>query len=344
MVMRFCPSSMPPARARAPPRSLLAPVQPGDRPLCVLNTHLFFHYMAPHIRTMHVWAMVQVGRQQVECAAARGAQGGAFGEASTGRPLLESSASTDVALHFSPWPPACPEPLQEAHELIEATMADPATAAQLGNQRPSLLFCGDLNSGVCVECGVWWGGAPSRPQDVVESWVAGSEQAQRRPAACLGMPAIPRSGSRGWHMARLSRSVPLHIWCLVCWAHADLNDGIPGAIELLSKGSVHADFWDWWYGADFKWEKGADSEEGPSGEGQEEAAGAGNGAAAAAARQQAAAPAAASGTGEFGEVAKQVHSAVEHAHPPGSPAAHSAPGAGNQQQFVAGVDLRIPFR
>lgn len=45
------------------PCSLLAPSQPGDTPLCVLNTHLFFHYMAPHIRTMHVWAMVQVGRQ-----------------------------------------------------------------------------------------------------------------------------------------------------------------------------------------------------------------------------------------------------------------------------------------
>lgn len=44
-----------------PLHSLLAPVQPGDRLLCVLNTHLFFHYMAPHIRTMHVWAMVQVG-------------------------------------------------------------------------------------------------------------------------------------------------------------------------------------------------------------------------------------------------------------------------------------------
>jgi hypothetical protein len=40
--------------------SLLAPVQAGDRPLCVLNTHLFYHYMAPHIRTMHVWVMLQV--------------------------------------------------------------------------------------------------------------------------------------------------------------------------------------------------------------------------------------------------------------------------------------------
>lgn len=116
----------------------------------------------------------------------------------------------------------------------------------------------------------------------------------------------------------------------------DLNDGIPGAIELLSKGSVHADFWDWWYGADFKWEKGADAEEDGSGEGQE----------AAAAQQQAtaAATAASSSGDEYGEVAKQLHSAVEHAQPPGSPVAHSSPGAGNQQQFVAGVDLRIPFR
>ncbi len=48
-----------PPRPFLDPRSLLAPIQPGDRPLCVLNTHLFFHYMAPHIRTMHVWAMVQ---------------------------------------------------------------------------------------------------------------------------------------------------------------------------------------------------------------------------------------------------------------------------------------------
>ena len=40
-------------------RSLLAPRDPADRPLCVANTHLFFHYMAPHIRTMHVWAIMQ---------------------------------------------------------------------------------------------------------------------------------------------------------------------------------------------------------------------------------------------------------------------------------------------
>lgn len=43
-------------------------------------------------------------------------------------------------------------------------------------------------------------------------------------------------------------------------------------------------------------------------------------------------------------VGPQVHSAVEHAVAPGSPTVHSAPGAGNQQRFVAGVDLQIPFR
>ncbi len=42
--------------------ALLAPV--GDlngacRPLLVANTHLFFHYMAPHIRTMHTWVIMQ---------------------------------------------------------------------------------------------------------------------------------------------------------------------------------------------------------------------------------------------------------------------------------------------
>ena len=75
-------------------RSLLAPVQPGDRPLCVLNTHLFYHYMAPHIRTMHVWVMAQ-----------------------------------------------------EAQLFMDEAMADPQLAAQLGGQRPALLFCGDMNSG-----------------------------------------------------------------------------------------------------------------------------------------------------------------------------------------------------
>jgi hypothetical protein len=120
---------------------------------------------------------------------------------------------------------------------------------------------------------------------------------------------------------------------------ADLNDGIPGAIELLSKGSLPADFWDWKFGADFKWEKG---EEGAATDGNNS-----NAAAAAAApsqpstaaAQQQQQPPQAGGNGnggssssdEFGEVQKQVHSAVEHVHPPEAP-------------FVAGVDLQIPFR
>ena len=40
--------------------TVLAPVAPAphDGPLCVLNTHLFFHPRAPHIRTMHTAALL----------------------------------------------------------------------------------------------------------------------------------------------------------------------------------------------------------------------------------------------------------------------------------------------
>ena len=120
--------------------------------------------------------------------------------------------------------------------------------------------------------------------------------------------------------------------------NSDLNDGIPGAIELLSKGRLPADFWDWSYGAAFKWEKG---EEGANGDSEGLSA-------------ALAVPAAAAGNagGEFGEVLKQVNSAVDHAHPPGSTmmeaaaaetAAGRADGQQQQQDFVVGVDLQIPF-
>lgn len=74
--------------------TLLAPRQPEngaeinaqERPLCIINTHLFFHPHASHIRTIHAAAM-----------------------------------------------------LAEANALIDAA------ERRLG-RRPSLLFCGDLNS------------------------------------------------------------------------------------------------------------------------------------------------------------------------------------------------------
>lgn len=83
---------------------------------------------------------------------------------------------------------------------------------------------------------------------------------------------------------------------------------------------------------DFRWEK---DEEGGASEQEQQPLGAAG---------AAAADAAAAGSGEFGELAKQVHSAVEHAHAPGSPTAHPAAGATGEQAVVAGVDLTIPFR
>lgn len=95
-----------------------------QRPLCVLNTHLFFHYAAPHVRTIHVWAM-----------------------------------------------------LEYAKRFISDTIKHHGDA--LGNIEPSLIFCGDLNS--------------------------------------------------------------------------DINDGIPGAVELLRSGVVPENFWDWKFGKSFSW-------------------------------------------------------------------------------------------
>lgn len=61
--------------------------------LCVVNTHLFFHPYAPHIRTMHTAAI-----------------------------------------------------LEEAAAFLQQAAEDPRVGAALGGSRPTVLFCGDLNS------------------------------------------------------------------------------------------------------------------------------------------------------------------------------------------------------
>ncbi|KAK9819723.1 hypothetical protein WJX72_001675 [[Myrmecia] bisecta] len=103
----------------------------ADGPICLVNTHLFFHSKAPHIRTMHTAAIID-----------------------------------------------------EAQQLIDQAIGSPQLSQELGGLRPALVFCGDLNS--------------------------------------------------------------------------DLNDGIPGAVELLRKGALPADFWDWSYGATFAFNRSTD--------------------------------------------------------------------------------------
>ncbi len=59
----------------------------------MVNTHLFFHPYAPHIRTMHTAAI-----------------------------------------------------LEEAAAFLQQAAEDPRVGAALGGSRPTVLFCGDLNS------------------------------------------------------------------------------------------------------------------------------------------------------------------------------------------------------
>ena len=52
--------------------TVLQPVGPGaslEGTLCLLNTHLFFHPRAPHIRTLHVAAMLAEARALADSAA-----------------------------------------------------------------------------------------------------------------------------------------------------------------------------------------------------------------------------------------------------------------------------------
>ena len=105
---------------------MLAPKGPqisneSCRPICIVNTHLFFHYAAPHIRTLHVWAMLQCAQRFMA-------------------------------------------------EVMKPFNCD---------VEPTVLFCGDLNS--------------------------------------------------------------------------DINDGIPGAIQLLRSGNIPKKYWDWKFGAKFMW-------------------------------------------------------------------------------------------
>lgn len=53
-----------------------AAAAPEQAPLCVVNTHLFFHPRAPHIRSIHVAVMLAEAHALMEqCAAQQGLNG-----------------------------------------------------------------------------------------------------------------------------------------------------------------------------------------------------------------------------------------------------------------------------
>jgi len=128
-----------------------------DGPLLVANTHLFFHPRAPHIRSLHVAALVAEAWDVAARAASGVAEPEPVGDLLAGEP---GEAVCDA-------------------EACRADGSDPAA-------QPALLLAGDLNS--------------------------------------------------------------------------DLNDGIPGTVELLREGRLPAGWWDWAYGAGFRYEAdGVDS-------------------------------------------------------------------------------------
>jgi len=138
-------------------------------PVLVINTHLFFHPYAPHIRTLHTAAILeeaaaalQQWNQQQQQQQQQQQGGGEGGQSSSPSPSTAAAAGQGAA----------------GYKVL-----DPELLQQLAVlPPPTVLFCGDLNS--------------------------------------------------------------------------DLNDGVPGVIELLQTGQLSADHWDWKMGASFKWGKG----------------------------------------------------------------------------------------
>ncbi|GIL98257.1 hypothetical protein Vretimale_3659 [Volvox reticuliferus] len=181
--------------------------------LCVVNTHLFFHPYAPHIRTMHTAAI-----------------------------------------------------LEEAAAFLDRCAADPALVSALRGRRPTVLFVGDLNS--------------------------------------------------------------------------DLNDGIPGVIELLRSGKLPSDYWDWVQGAAFKWGMGEEDAEAM-------AQGTAQIAAAAAANQKNADAVAASGDGAAISAtaigADSASASVSSLFAADGHAFDNADAAPHSPIAVTGIDITSPF-
>jgi 2',5'-phosphodiesterase len=143
------------------PRATARPAPNPDGPLLVANTHLFFHPRAPHIRTLHLAALVT----EAWDVAARAAAG-----------VAEPEPTGDI-FAGAPGEAVCDAPA--------GLVCDPAGPPGVGSDShglcgPALVLAGDLNS--------------------------------------------------------------------------DLNDGIPGAVELLREGRLPSGFWDWAYGAGFRYE------------------------------------------------------------------------------------------
>ena len=117
----------------------------GGGPLLVTNTHLFFHPSAPHVRTLHVQAML-----------------------------------TEAADVSERWQTQEKKAKGDSNDDGNATKTTKTTKTPKAAERPAALFCGDLNS--------------------------------------------------------------------------DLNDGVPGVVELLREGTLPGGYWDWALGASFRYD------------------------------------------------------------------------------------------
>lgn len=236
---------------------LLRPRDPRHAPLCLVNTHLFFHNDAPHIRTLHTWAAVKVGRRRD----GKGREEGGNEGRPTGFWTLQSSCRKagrgphgrmrfsvlQVRARLSDYrapgsrasPPHVPC-LQEACAFLQES----ANLVKDCELEPTLLFCGDMNSD--LNDGIpggrqRGGGSCSTHSDLGAIAVLDARQGMQR------LRASP-AGTTGCSHTTQSLA-PLKLLATLCHCNR------AGALQLLETGQLGADYWDWEAGVDFDWHR-----------------------------------------------------------------------------------------
>ena len=207
--------------AAAAPAAAAADGAGGSRPLLVSNTHLFFHPYAPHIRTIHTAAILEEAQAALQ-------------------EWQPSSSSGGMVMEATPTPPAA-----------AGGVASPAAAAG-GGASAAAVAAGRLRMATTA-AGEGGGRLPATASNAVAA-AGGSDgkkgvnQQQQEKQQQSGPVVFPPACEVPGLLSGCAAASVMFCGDL----NSDLNDGVPGVVELLRSGRLPADHWDWKEGLQFR--------------------------------------------------------------------------------------------
>jgi len=201
-----------------------------SRPLLVTNTHLFFHPYAPHIRTIHTAAVLE--------------------EAQAALQEWQSSSSSSGGMVTE----ATPTP-----SVAAGGVASPAAAAVAGGGASAAAVAAGGLTATATAAGEGEGGGslPATASNAVAAAGGGSDgekeanqqQQQQQQQQQSGLVVFPPACEVAGLLSGCAAASVMFCGDL----NSDLNDGVPGVVELLRSGRLPADHWDWKEGLQFRW-------------------------------------------------------------------------------------------